>query len=78
MYPINNACVLAEKEPKTAEMTNSVSSRGRGPILLVRGSAMVTERKFTVYSHWGRGGGVPMPIPQDQPYESENRICCYR
>ena len=76
-YLINNACVLAKREPKLAAMTNSVSSSGGGPILLVSGSVMGTESHVMLYNQLGRVG-VPMPIPQAQPYESENKICCYR
>ena len=50
-YLINNTCVLAERDPKMAAMTNRVSSRGGGPILLVSGSAMVTEGELTVYNY---------------------------
>ena len=77
-YPINNTCVLAEMEPKKTATTNGVSSRGGGKIPLVSGSSMGTNRKLTVYNHrGGRGGLLPMPIPKAQPYESENRFCCY-
>ena len=55
-YLINDACVLAGREPKTAAMTNGVSGRGGGPIPLVSGSAMGTEEQLTVYNH--RGGGA--------------------
>ena len=48
---INYACVMAGREPKTLAMTNSVSGRGGGPILLVSGSAMGTEGQLTVYNH---------------------------
>ena len=55
-YLINDACVLAGREPKMAAMTNGVSGRGGGPIPLVSGSAMGTEEQLTVYNH--RGGGA--------------------
>ena len=58
-YLINNVCVLAERDPKMAEMTNIVIGRGGGPILLASGSAMDTERQLMVYNYrWG-GGGAP-------------------
>ena len=41
-YLINDACVLAGREPKTVTMTNGVSGRGGGPIPLVSASAMGT------------------------------------
>ena len=78
-YLINDACVLAGNELKTAAMTNGVSGRGGGPILLVRGNAMGTEGQLTVYNHQGGGGEVlTMPIPQDQPYGSDKNIFCCR
>ena len=52
-YMINNACIMAGRELKTAEMTNSVSSKGGGPIPLVNGSAIGTEGQLTVYNHQG-------------------------
>ena len=62
-YLINNACVLAGRERKTAAMTNSVSGRGGFPIPMVSISAMGTKGQLTVYNHqWG--GVLPMPIPQ--------------
>ena len=74
-YLINDACVLTGRELKTAAMTNSVSGRAGVPIPLVSGSAMGTEGQLTVYNHQrGGGGGLPMPIPQDQPYGSEKQI----
>ena len=76
-YMISNVDVMVGREPKMAAMTNSVSSSGGVPILLVSGSVMGTERHLMLYNHWVRVG-VPMPIPQAQPYESENNICCYR
>ena len=42
-YLINDACVLAGREPKTSPMTNYVSGRRWGPIPLVKSSSMVTE-----------------------------------
>ena len=65
-YLINDACVQAGRELKTAAMTNGVSGRGVGPIPLVSGSAMGTEGQLTVYNH--RGGGCyrclyPKPNP---------------
>ena len=57
-YLINNTCVLAERDPKMAAMTNRVSGRVGGPILLVSGSAMGTDMQLRVYNHWGRGGGT--------------------
>ena len=66
-----------DRDPKMAATTNGVSGRGEGTIPLVSGRAMVSEGKLTVYNH--RGGGVLlMHIPQAQPYESDNIICCYR
>ena len=56
-YLINNACVLAERDPNMAAMTNSANDSGGGPILLVSGSAMDTERQLMVYNHQG-GWGV--------------------
>ena len=74
-YLINDSCVLAGRELETAAITNGVSGRGGGPILLVSGSAMVTEGELTVYNHQGGGGGVlPMPIPQDQPCGTEKQF----
>ena len=61
MYPTNNACVLAEKEPKTAAMTNG---SGGVPTPMVNNSAIGTEGQLTVYNHWGGGGVLTMPIPQ--------------
>ena len=55
-YLINGACVLAGREPKSTAMTNGVRVRGGGPIPLVSGSAMGTERQLMEYNHWGRGG----------------------
>ena len=52
-------------------MTNGVSGRGGGPILLVSDSAISTKRKLTVYNHW-RGVVLLMHIPQDQTYECDN------
>ena len=52
-YLINEACVLAEREPKTAAMNNGISNRRGGPIPLVSGSAMGTEVKLMVYNHQG-------------------------
>ena len=48
LYLMNNACVQEERDTKTAEMTNSVSGMGRGPIPMVRGSDMVTKGKLRV------------------------------
>ena len=64
-YLINGACVLVNRDPKKiAAMTNGVSGRGGGPILLVSGSAISTKRKLTVYNHWGVVV-LLMHIPQD-------------
>ena len=52
-YLINGACVIVNRDPKIAAMTNGVSGRGGVPILLVSGSAISTKRKLTVYNHWG-------------------------
>ena len=51
-YMINEAYIMAERLPKTAAMTNSVSCRQVGPISLVSGRTMVTEGKPTVYNRW--------------------------
>ena len=56
-YLINDACVLAGNELKTAAMTNSVSGRGGGPIPLVSGSAMGTE------GQWGCATDAYTPSP---------------
>ena len=67
-YLINDTCVLAGRELKTAAMTNGVSGRGggKGPIQLVSGSAICTKGQFKVYNHQGRGGAThtykPRPI----------------
>ena len=74
-YLINDACFMMERDPNTGAVTNSFSVRGEGPIPLVRGSTIGNEGKLTVYNH---RGGVLIPIPQDQPYKSENRFFCYR
>ena len=76
-YLINDDYVLAGREPKTAAMTNGVSGRVEGTILLLSGSAMGTKGKLTVYNHQ-RGGVLLMPINQAQPYGSEKRFFCYR
>ena len=47
-YLINGACVLVNRDPKIAAMTNGVSGRGEGPILLVSGSAISTQRRLLV------------------------------
>ena len=52
-YLINNACVLAERKPKTAAMTNGVRGKGGVPIPPVRCRAMVTEGETTVYNRQG-------------------------
>ena len=52
-YLINDTCVLAEREPKTAARTNGVNFRGGGPIPMVSGRAMGTEGKLTVCNHMG-------------------------
>ena len=70
-YLINDACVLAGREPKTAAMTDGVSGRGGGHHLM--------RPVLDLSDFLGGGGGVLlMPIPQAQPYENEKRICCYR
>ena len=56
-YLINFACILTERDPKTAATNNGVSSRGGVPIPLVSGSAMVTEGQLKVYNYWGGEGG---------------------
>ena len=50
-YLVNDACVMAEREKKTAETTKGVSVRGGGPIQLVSGRAMGNEWKLTVYNN---------------------------
>ena len=57
-YLINEACVLAGRELKTAAMTNGVNGRGGIPIPLVSGSAMSTGGQLKVYSHQGEGRGA--------------------
>ena len=61
MYLINNICVLAEKEPKTAAMTNG---SGGVPTPMVNNSAIGTEGQLTVYNHWGGEGVLTLHIPQ--------------
>ena len=48
-YLINDACIMAGRDPELVAMKNGVSGRGGSPILLVRGRATGTERKFKVY-----------------------------
>ena len=66
-YLINGAYFIVIRDPKIAAMTNGVSGRGGGPILLVSGSVISTKRKLTVYNHWGVVV-LLMHIPQDQTY----------
>ena len=70
-YLINGAHVLVEREPKKSAITNGISGRGGGPILMVSGSAMGTEGRLMVYNHWWEGV-LLMPITQAQPYDSDN------
>ena len=48
LYLVKDTCIMAGREPKTAEMTNGVSGTEGGPIPLVSGSAMGTEGKLTI------------------------------
>ena len=45
-YLLNDACVLVNRDPRIAEITNGVSGRVGGPILLVRSSVISTKRKL--------------------------------
>ena len=63
-YLINGACVIVIRDPKIVAMTNGVSGRGGGPILLVSGSAISTKRKLMVYNHWGGGGATDAYTPR--------------
>ena len=45
---INAVCILADRDTKTAAMTNGTSSRRRGPIHIVSDSAICTAGKITV------------------------------
>ena len=74
-YLINDARVLTGREPKTAEMTNSVSGvsgRGGGPIPLVNDCATGTEGQLTVYNHWG-GGATDAYTPSPTLRECNHR-----
>ena len=68
-YLINNACVLAGSEPKTTSMSNSVSDRGGGTILLMSGSAIGTKGQLTVYNHQGGGGATNEYTPRTTLWE---------
>ena len=57
-YLINGACILVEREPNTAVMTNSISDREGGTIPLVSGSTMGTKGGLTVYNQSEGGGGA--------------------
>ena len=50
-YLINGACVIVNRDPKIAAMTNVVSGRGGGPILLVSGRSMITEGQINIQNH---------------------------
>ena len=56
-YLINDACVLAEREPKMTTMTNSVSGGEGVTIPLVSGSVICTREQLKVYSHQVGGWG---------------------
>ena len=62
-YLFDNACVLAERDSKTAEMTKGVSGRRGGTIPLVSGSDMDTERILTVYNQQCGGGDTNAYTP---------------
>ena len=51
-----------------AEMTNGLSGRGGGTILLARGSTMGTNGQLTVYNHLvGGGWGYQCLYPKLNP-----------
>ena len=73
-YLINDSCVLAGRELETAAITNGVSGRGGGPILLVRGRAMGTEGQITVYNHRGGRGCYQCLYPKPNPMVVRNEF----
>ena len=58
-YLMSGACILVEREPNSAVMTNNISDREGGTILLVSGSSMVPKGGLTVYNQF-----LLMPITQ--------------